>query len=100
MSKRILILMAIFSGQSFAQMNSSMLSTDLDTNRLLERIKPDVVSHFSILSGPGLNNATNSYDETGTLSEDGSLAGWHQVSFQSIGDSNLIRPINTLFQII
>ena len=83
MSKRILMLMVALSTQSFAQVNSSMLSTDLDTSRMLERIKPDVVSHFSMISGPGLTgDIGNNFDETGTASQDGDITGWHQLSFQ------------------
>lgn len=82
MSKRILTFLTLISGQVFAQSSGSMLSTDLDTSRILERIKPDVISHFSVISGPGLGQNGNSFDETGTLSEEGSINGWHQVSIQ------------------
>lgn len=83
MSKRILTILALISSQTFAQTSGSMLSTDLDTSRILERIKPDVVSHFSIITGPATTrDSNNQYNADGELGEGGQLNGWHQISVQ------------------
>lgn len=65
-----------------AQSSTNAINTtkyESKTNRILEAITPDRVSHFSIVNGPGLNFDGNPNNFDGT-EDTGGQSSWHQVS--------------------
>ncbi len=54
---------------------------NLSGERVLEAIKPDRISYFSIFAGPSLNGSGDPVDEFGEV-EENSINTWNQVSFQ------------------
>ena len=78
--KFIPILLSVMSFSAFAQSTSINTSQkDLSTS-FLEKIKPDRISHFSIVFGPGLDGNGSPVDSNGTVQDDG-ISSWHQISF-------------------
>lgn len=65
-------------GQTTATVNTT--KTDLSTS-ILEKIKPDRISHFSIVAGPSIDGNADPRNSDGTVDTDGPNS-WHQVSFQ------------------
>jgi hypothetical protein len=80
--KRLSLITLFLSVTSFAQTSTNILETDISSPRFLERIKPDGVTHWSMVNGPGLSGrASDNFNSDGTK-EEGSISGWHQVSLQ------------------
>lgn len=80
--KKIAIIASLFTIGAFAQSSSNTLETDLSTGRLLDKIKPDRVTHWSMVNGPALSGqASGNFNSDGTRDE-GAISGWHQVSLQ------------------
>ena len=78
--KLIPILLSVMSFAAIAQTTSiNTTQKDLSTS-FLDKIKPDRISHFSILSGPSIDGNSSPQNFDGTVNTDGT-SSWHQVSF-------------------
>lgn len=82
-------------GQTTATVNTS--STDV-TPSILEKIKPDRISHFSIVAGPSIDGNADPRNSDGTIDTDGPNS-WHQVSFQYQLDKRTHFVVNPRFTI-
>lgn len=81
--KITLITFLLVSVSAYAQ-NSANISPNTSTTNLggsvLEKIKPDRISHWSMVAGPALDGNSNPRKFDGTYDTDGTNT-WHQVSF-------------------
>lgn len=79
MKKSIILFTFVLSQGVLAQSNTNT-STINTSKSWLKKIKPDRISHFSIVNGPAIDGKSNPYNFDGTENTDGPNS-WHQVSF-------------------
>jgi hypothetical protein len=80
--KKFTLFILLVSTSVLAQSNISVSTKDLSGSRLLERIKPDRVTHWSMVNGPGLSGRSSGQFEADGTRDEGAISGWHQVSLQ------------------
>jgi hypothetical protein len=78
--KLIPILLGFMSFAAAAQTTSINTTESNLSTSFLEKIKPDRISHFSVVSGPAVDGSANPKNFDGTVNTDGT-SSWHQVSF-------------------
>lgn len=73
-------IVSLFSVSIFAS-SVNLSQQNLKANKILKAIKPDRVTHFSILEGPTLGGNMLRSDELGNETTNG-IFSWHQISLQ------------------
>ena len=98
--KLILTTLCLLTTTAFAQstMTNNTTQTDLSTYPILNKIKPDGISHFSTFAGPSFDGNSNPRNFDGTIDSDGT-SSWHQISFQYKINKNTRFVINPRFTI-